>query len=1408
MATLITGKLNAQQTTDFSGYHVAATFEQKMDLGGGASEFIPVRVGTAPAPAGTFQMEIPDKEQRRGPIAITVAGPNGLPAGNDEIPEDGPFENIRIDVLPCDPTIVRPNPDITLGAQIKYTGRAIDPTGRGLASNLLIVIWAREESAEAEAPVSIARTADGGYFSGPWPSARYERAFAIISGGDALPIPLESNHLPRKLILIAEAIPTTPTKNTECDCPSEPPRAPDQIDLASNPQAFATDIQRCVNFTIPNRTVEEVSYQAVVRTTQPELKGTMPPRQPQVPQAFIQRLAQLAQRRPVESSAQEPLRPVVEVIPATITTAGLLASPPANAGAKAEEELSSAVFASALSFAPGINLEGRANTVTTSPNKLAEQVLEARIRANKPLKLEASVLAELAREPGGITPRRLIQAEHTSVVRRVRGAVELMDNPGPARFDLDEQRQIDWDANPDAYQATTIAHGHLLTMKQVWRADGYSLGDLLYSLPLAPGQQKLISTLDWSRSEVSTRRAQRRATEDLAADLSHDRDVQDIIRSSLSERLDATSSASVKAGGGALGGFIGPFVFGGGGGVSSAESTASQTSGRSVTGSALNRIRDRTLQSASAVRNQRTSVVQTARQGESVRAQTEVVANNNHCHAITVEYFEVLRHFQVTQELAHVQECLFIPFAITPFNEQKAMRWREILKSRLRQDEFSEAFEALERKVTDWQNADFPDGRYADEQITYLDGDFLIRAQLPRPADDENGEFVEANWKPYREILGVDSDDKLKPIWERYLGVALAESRDGIWDWRIAPGIAQRLLEKLKVEFIGTGPLPNEVTVDPTLVSRFVQDRPLRVSLRANIPLPAWTRAQIERIRISLNVANLPAGAGILVDVASMNYRTEHFAHSLFSNRRILNDLTLGENVEIGTPLNLLEKRNPRDRDRRSVKRLIDHLNEHIEYYHRAIWLDMDPNRRFLLLDGFIAPDAGGRSVASVVENRLIGIVGNCLVMPVAPGQQLDCSYTFADASFEDLRNLYAADPAPPMRISVPTSGVFAEAVMGKCNSCEEIDETRFWRWEEAPIPDQPGLIAPLSTDTRRTTPPPLRPDQFPEPLVRLQETPAAPAPTGLAAAVNALGVGNIFKDLTGVALNQENAAEALKTSIKTAQGFATKAGALAQQKFLNGQLDRGLENIKAARDQGLITKEQARERTENLLRGAIGEERPKQTSPTKVPAVQKAMERVPTAKRGSMRVTRPEGTVEVKTGQGAGRADIDVAIEPEIVLVQQTSKMTCWAAAGTMMESWQAQTPLSTETVLDNLGGEWRAKFESKEGLTATQLRAFLAALGLVEEDRRSLTPEGLARLLAEKGPLLEVGDDGIQDNLVVHIRIITGVRGDGTPERTTVALVDPAQDEPVPAEPFIEFAGRHHATDPIRFGVGLFHF
>ena len=63
----------------------------------------------------------------------------------------------------------------------------------------------------------------------------------------------------------------------------------------------------------------------------------------------------------------------------------------------------------------------------------------------------------------------------------------------------------------------------------------------------------------------------------------------------------------------------------------------------------------------------------------------------------------------------------------------------------------------------------------------------------------------------------------------------------------------------------------------------------------------------------------------------------------------------------------------------------------------------MDSSRLFGLLDGYIAPHSGGRSVASVVENKVMGIVGNNLVLKVIPGQRLDPVFR----SVEDLLEYY-----------------------------------------------------------------------------------------------------------------------------------------------------------------------------------------------------------------------------------------------------------------------------------------------------------------------------------------------------------------------------------------------------------------
>ena len=70
-----------------------------------------------------------------------------------------------------------------------------------------------------------------------------------------------------------------------------------------------------------------------------------------------------------------------------------------------------------------------------------------------------------------------------------------------------------------------------------------------------------------------------------------------------------------------------------------------------------------------------------------------------------------------------------------------------------------------------------------------------------------------------------------------------------------------------------------------------------------------------------------------------------------------------GDGAALSTPLDAWEQRNPRTEDRALSAALIDHLIERLEFYHHALWWTMDPNRRYMLLDGFVAPHSGDRSI-------------------------------------------------------------------------------------------------------------------------------------------------------------------------------------------------------------------------------------------------------------------------------------------------------------------------------------------------------------------------------------------------------------------------------------------------------------
>src|SRR4029078_1532818 len=131
-----------------------------------------------------------------------------------------------------------------------------------------------------------------------------------------------------------------------------------------------------------------------------------------------------------------------------------------------------------------------------------------------------------------------------------------------------------------------------------------------------------------------------------------------------------------------------------------------ETPAREPPASTLQSLSAGTSQAASSVRSQRATVIQTVSQGEQVSATSESVANYNHCHAVTIQYFEVLRHFEIHTRLDDVQECLFIPLQISSFDLQKCLRWRSTLEKYLMRPDLMRGFDAILRILKEKENAE------------------------------------------------------------------------------------------------------------------------------------------------------------------------------------------------------------------------------------------------------------------------------------------------------------------------------------------------------------------------------------------------------------------------------------------------------------------------------------------------------------------------------------------------------------------------------------------------------------------------------------------------------------------------------------------------------------------------------
>lgn len=841
----------------------------------------------------------------------------------------------------------------------------------------------------------------------------------------------------------------------------------------------------------------------------------------------------------------------------------------------------------------------------------------------------------------------------------------------PIPFEHDTQADLQAEgSSADVVQAGQATLGKLNLYRQSWTRVGHGIGELLYSLSLAPCEETRVAIVDWSRDDEAARRDRATTREQLDHRQHRDRMIEEVVEGVVDE-VQSGHSQSVQGGGGISGGAAGFFKgvlgslgFSLGGGAASSGSFSEGH--RDVSASTIQSLSDTIVQRSSAMRSLNSTVVTQAAQVEREEIRTRVVRNRNRNHAMTVEYFQVLEHYIVRNELYQQSDVLLVPYevpealweAMPPFS---AFHFRDVRKALE-----AVGLNALQRYLSSGgsSNGSFLDRAYdavfgggaggnawRSRFIGAVNESVAEAVNRADPADDLEDQFDEvpniawnrlgeerlnqglfrrsvsdaisarlqslentegllsssnlirwldrngerlSRFLPRAHRAGLRSLYRLLHTPEIYESDAPAatvsrwtvELREG---WR--PGVSV-IVHTTDGQSI---PLRHEGQSHGTAINRFSSPPVDITSIRSFEVVYSPDEAKrsvLLSVAKDLGVGGL---AGDLVDAATdvvgavfgalgdsvqeaVNRRVEVVNTYDLDRLRISATLDPSRHLSSAGTYELLDLRNRgteltaadpsraysgvripeidfvvtatrRYRDYARVEALVRHIRSNRMPYLRALWLTEDPDRRALRFDQYYYPyEAEDGAVAPVpllelIENRPVGVLGNCIAFRIQQQGQLATATRVPYAEAVDERV-----------VSLPTRGVYAETLLSRCNATEVRDVTRRIDSEDscgASAPQITGITT--GSRSRDVIPDAARP---PSPSVNIQNVPNAPDPTGLSGALELLGRGDIFRDMS-LGTETVNAVRSLVDRAMQESGEAQRATLNA----LNTLLDGGAEN-------------------------------------------------------------------------------------------------------------------------------------------------------------------------------------------------------------------------------------------------------
>jgi hypothetical protein len=702
--------------------------------------------------------------------------------------------------------------------------------------------------------------------------------------------------------------------------------------------------------------------------------------------------------------------------------------------------------------------------------------------------------------------------------------------------------------------------GALVEYAQEWHPVGHGLGEVLYTLPLAPCETVRLAIVDWSRNDQAVRGEDLTATEQLSHNQHRDRAIDEVVAGAVSEW---------QRGGSVMAGAAGSYSSGAFSLSATAGGIYSTSAGdRNATADTRQRLADGVSQATTNARRLQSTVVVQASQAEQEKLQTRAVTNHNHCHALTVLYYEVVRHFRVQTRVVSARDAILVRHPDQHFTLERVLRDGHRIRPLLSDPALQHALDTLLR----------PDTSLPPTEARPTTSRFVVNV---RSGDGSGG--LPTTW--LNEVVRFQVLTTEGEVLSFPLARSMATSGRAAADRLFVPGST------------------NTFTVD----------------LPRSIP-----RASIAQIGLHWQLKDFlePGGgdpnARLHVTrfecLAVVHGETSSALDPLFSGGV---DQFFVDDSDWWVAAAAAPAPPTPSADARAITRLLQHLEQRRQELNRQLWLSEPPDQRAAWLDRYVLQHAG-------LEGRLLDLVENRVVDVIGLGEYI--ALPLAGTSIAD--KLVVVDDVTDERIlSLPTRGAFAEAKLANCNACEEIDATRYWDWQQSPCDCDPPQINPLTAGSRdRATS--ATPSAVPGSTVGVVTPEAAPAPTGLANVLNLLGQSNLFRDMSGRAElagvlthlvdgavqleieqvrrgntdpKRETAAPAAGTAGASGSGAAPRASGAAEQPRAasvaagtpandDARYRYALAAVQRAAAQGTITEEQQRALTAQLVEGQVAQ--------------------------------------------------------------------------------------------------------------------------------------------------------------------------------------------------------------------------